>query len=128
MHLRLPLHCLPDALPEFPAPRSQSTAISFPHPSPKGERAQPACGSPGKRKKTDEPPKGAQLLSPGRQVWELKANAIFRSAEGRRAAQRSDMERSAAVERGYQVPQQPVTATKQGPPTDSLASSSNRPQ
>jgi len=46
-------------------------------------------------------------LSPGRQAWETKANATYRSAEGRRAAQRSDMERSAAVEPGYQVPQQP---------------------
>src|SRR6478735_9096681 len=57
----------------------------------------PGAEAPGKRKKTDEPPKGAQLLSPGRQAWELKANATFRSAEGRRVAQRSDMKRSPAA-------------------------------
>jgi hypothetical protein len=35
-------------------------------------------------------PKGAQLLSPGRKAWELKANATFRSAEGRRAARSAE--------------------------------------
>jgi hypothetical protein len=35
-------------------------------------------------------PKGAQLLSPGRQAWDLKANATSRSAEGRRAARSAE--------------------------------------